>query len=212
MAKESTSKLVEDGSNASNTGLKFARRTGEKLSSDEGAMVPFRTELKQKIEQLDLSPEQIYNTDECGLNRRCLPEKTLVHADEKGAPGRKISKDRFTFIPCANATGRHKWQLLVIGKSKKPRTFKNIHPPVYYRNQKIAWTNQAIFKEWFQNEFVPSVKKHLRNSNFEEQSLLILDNASSHRLNETLASQDGNIQVMFLPPKYTALIQPMTRM
>lgn len=190
-------------------GIRSLKVTGEKLSSDENAVEPFRIKLKQKIEQLGLSLEQIYNADESGLYWRCLPEKTLVHADEKGAPGRKISKDRITFMPCANASGRHKLRLLVIGKSKNPRPFKNIQLPVYYRNQKSAWVNQAIFKEWFHNEFVPSVKKHLRNSNFEEKALLVLDNASAHRPDQELASHDGNIQVMFLPPNCTALIQPM---
>nr|CAI5841307.1 unnamed protein product [Callosobruchus analis] len=68
-------------------GIRSLKVTGEKLSDDENAVVLFRTELKQKVEQLGLSPEQIYNADQSGLYWRCLPEKQLVYADEEGATG-----------------------------------------------------------------------------------------------------------------------------
>ncbi|GFY06563.1 tigger transposable element-derived protein 2 [Trichonephila clavipes] len=85
------------------------------------------------------SPQQIYNADETGLNFRALPKKSLASQDEKSAPGYKMSKDRVTLRTCSNAFGNHKFPLMVIGKSAKPRAFKNVNMkslPVYYRSQK----------------------------------------------------------------------------
>lgn len=43
----------------------------------------------------------------------------------------------------------------------------------------------------------------------EEKALLILDNATAHRPEEELMSDDQRVVVLFLPPNCTALIQPM---
>jgi len=63
-----------------------------------------------------------------------------------------------------NLTGNHRLPLLVIGKSKKPRAFKNVNLnalPVNYYAQKSAWMDQTIFTDWFHKVFVPRVKVHL---------------------------------------------------
>lgn len=57
-------------------------------------------------------------------------------------------------MTCSNATGSQKLKLVVIGKSKKPRSFKGTRAeylPVHYFNQKNAWMNQEI-KEWFKKK------------------------------------------------------------
>lgn len=48
-------------------GICPSKFTGEKLSIDENVVKSFRIELKQKIEQLVLSLEKIYNAKESGL-------------------------------------------------------------------------------------------------------------------------------------------------
>lgn len=78
---------------------------------------------------------------------------------EVAAPGYKLSKDRVTVMVCANATGTHKIPLLLIGKSKNPRCFKNVKIPLTYKSQKNAWMNADLFVEWFQHTFVPEVKQ-----------------------------------------------------
>lgn len=105
-----------------------------------------------------ITNNQIYNADESGLYWKLLPTKTFVSSDEKMAPGRKLAKDRLTFMVCTNASGTHKVKLLVIGKAKKPRSFKqDFVIPVNYRHSKSAWMNAYIFKDWFHNCFVPEV-------------------------------------------------------
>lgn len=97
---------------------------------------------------MGLLPQQVYNADESGLFWRMLPQKTFVHRTEESAPGRKMSKDRITFMPYANATGTHKLKLLVIGKAKSPRAFKNLtHLPVTYKNQAKGWVTRDVFSD-----------------------------------------------------------------
>ena len=61
-------------------------------------------------------------------------------------------------MPCSYADGFNKLRIMVFGKSKNPRPFKNILLPVYYRSSKKGCMNKNLFKEWFENEFVVSVR------------------------------------------------------
>jgi hypothetical protein len=60
-------------------------------------------------------PDQIYNSDETGLNYKMLPQKTLASNQEKSASGIKIAKERVTVAACSNASGRHKLLLFLCG-------------------------------------------------------------------------------------------------
>ncbi|XP_066152183.1 jerky protein homolog-like [Euwallacea fornicatus] len=113
-------------------GLRHLKICGEKLSNDESAVTPFIAKLRQVIEAHDLLPQQIYNADESGLFWKLLPDKTLVHSNEAMAPGRKSRKERITFLACTNGDGTQKLRLLVIGKAKNPRPYKNKTLPVEY--------------------------------------------------------------------------------
>lgn len=141
---------------------------GERLSADMEAAKTFAQEFKLFVEREHLDQRQIYNADEMGLYWKCLPSRTLVMQREKQTPGRKTSKERITIMVCANATGDHKLKLLAIGKSKTPRFFKSENVPLHYYNQKAAWMNSQIFKDWFHNHFVKEVTAYLT-----EQSLPI---------------------------------------
>ena len=107
--------------------------------------------------------DQIFNCDDTGLYYKMFPGRTLttVHNDPKGA---KKAKERITINVCANATGTIKLPLLFIGKYNNPRCFRGINKetlPVIYRHHKNAWVDATIFKDWFQNHFVPMVNEKL---------------------------------------------------
>ena len=110
-------------------------------------------------------------------------------------------------MACSNATGNHKLRLTLVGKSKKPRAFKKLKNqeslPLYYTHQKKAWMNSEIFKTWFQNEFVPTVEKHLKDNNLPRKAVLLLDNAPLHPATDELS--DGDIKALFLPPNVMAV-------
>jgi hypothetical protein len=65
---------------------KFEKRFGirfltimEKLSCDVSVVDPFVRKFQERIEELGLRPEQVYNADGSGLFRRLMPTKTFVH-------------------------------------------------------------------------------------------------------------------------------------
>lgn len=138
-------------------GIRLLKQTGEKLSSEAGLVGPFKEKLAHTIKELNLPLDAIFNADETGLYWKLLPDNTYVHASETSAPGRKISKERITFLACSNATGKLKLKPLIIGKSKNPRSFRNNNLPVDYSHSKSAWMNTSIFRKWFFENFVPQV-------------------------------------------------------
>ncbi|XP_055944589.1 jerky protein homolog-like [Argiope bruennichi] len=96
---------------------------GEKLSGDQQAVDDFQHEFEEFVLK-ELSFEQIYNADESGLLWTCLPTHILAFESESKSAGHKSSKERITIMSCSNATGGHKLRFVVIGKSKKPISFK----------------------------------------------------------------------------------------
>lgn len=185
---------------------------GEKLSGDKQAAENFKTDFEQFLQSEGISYEQVYNADESGLLWKCLPTRTLAFESERQAPGHKSSKERITIMTCSNATGSQKLKLVVIGKSKKPRSFKGTRAenlPVHYFNQKKGWMDQQIFKEWFEKNFIPQVREHLKSQNIPQKAVLLIDNAPSHPGESVFKSENGNFFIKFLPPNVTALIQPM---
>lgn len=90
-----------------------------------------------------------------------------------------MCKERITFLCCSNKTGNHKLDIVVIGKSKSPRSF-NKHPPVEYYSSRNGWMTTTIFSEWFHKSFVPKVKEFQLENNFPQKVILLIDNAPSH--------------------------------
>uniref|UniRef100_A0ABM0MZN5 Tigger transposable element-derived protein 4-like n=1 Tax=Saccoglossus kowalevskii TaxID=10224 RepID=A0ABM0MZN5_SACKO len=124
--------------------------------------------------------------------------KTLFVKGEQCRGGKK-SKERLTVMLCANMVG-DKEKPLVIGKSTKPRCFKNINlknlPVDYYANKK-AWMNSKIFEDWLR-KFDRKMRRQGR------KILLFADNAPSH---PTINLK--NIKLQFLPANTTSKSQPI---
>ncbi|XP_028649015.2 jerky protein homolog-like [Erpetoichthys calabaricus] len=189
-------------------GIRQLTITGEKLSADNEAAVEYLEEFKCIISSY--SPQQVYNADETGLNFKALPTKSLASQEERSAPGFKMDKQRLTVLACSNASATNKLPLMVIGKSAKPRCFKNMNMnslPVFYRNQKKAWLDRALFKKWFDKQFVPKVKAFNKENGLPPRALLLIDNAPSHPEEMQLVCDD--IKAIFLPPNVTSILQPM---
>lgn len=141
--------------------------------------------------------EDIFNADEFGLFYQCLPDKTYHLKGEKCSGGKK-SKVRITGMAAASAKGE-KLPMLVIGKSKNPRCFKNVkHLPCEYKSQKKSWMNSEIFEDWLRK-----LDRKFRAN--DRKIALIVDNCPAH---PTVANL-SNIQLVFLPPNTTSILQPM---
>ena len=190
-------------------GIKSLAIFGEKNSSDKTSADEFIKSFRNLTQ--GYSEDQLFNADETGLYFRMLPKRTLVSIHNEPF-GTKKARERVTINACANASGSIKLPLLMIGKSKKPRCFKNIDQetlPLIYRHQKNAWINVYIYEEWFHKFFIPEVRKRLAELGQEQKAILFLDNYSAHPSEDTLVSDDGKIVAKFFPANVTALIQPM---
>lgn len=116
------------------------------LCVDQGAA----NEGKEKVVQIikHAQDRDIFNVDETGLFFKCTPAKTLAFKGEKCSGGKR-SKDRITLLVGANMDGTEKLPLLMIGKSRNPRCFKNVRTkPIKYRSNTKAWITANLFKEW----------------------------------------------------------------
>ncbi|GBO04384.1 Tigger transposable element-derived protein 4 [Araneus ventricosus] len=92
--------------------------------------------------------KDIFNADETGLFHKLIPNQTFKFKGEKCVGG-KLSKVRITILVCANMNGSEKQKLTVIGKSQKPRCFKNVKKlPVDYRSSKKAWMTSDLFQKY----------------------------------------------------------------
>ena len=116
--------------------------------------------------------KDIFNADEFGLFFQALPNRTFELKGEKCIGG-KHSKLRFTGMSAASATGE-KLPMLVIGKSKNPRCFKNVKSlPCTYKSQAKSWMDSEIFTDW--------VKQLDRTFHAKSRKVaLIVDNCAAH--------------------------------
>ncbi|GFW18749.1 tigger transposable element-derived protein 1 [Trichonephila clavipes] len=96
---------------------------------------------------------------------------------------------------------------LLINKSLRPRALKGKdlkQLSVHWMANLKAWMTTAIFTEWFNNCFVPEVEAYMKEKSLDFKVLLIVDNAASHP-----ELEHPNVQLVFLPPNTTSLIQPL---
>ncbi|KAE9522886.1 hypothetical protein AGLY_016697 [Aphis glycines] len=179
--------------------IKFKRVHGEKASADESASNNWKVD-RLKIILNDFSPDNIFNADETGLYYRATPDGSLCFKKDVLSGSRK-AMDRITVLLCVNMTGSDKKKLLVVGKSLKPRCFKNMSinkMPVHYHANKNAWMTSTIFLNWLY-EWDKELQEKSRSIP------LLIDNCTAHPNNVQLK----NITLEFLPPNTTSLIQPL---
>ena len=112
--------------------MSFKTVSGESNPCTDEMVAPWeQTKLPTTLSKYDLN--QIYNADEFGLFY-CTESNKSLHLKNESCVGGKHSNLRLTGLAAANADGE-KLPLFVIGKSKKPRSFKHIkHLPRRYRN------------------------------------------------------------------------------
>ena len=128
-------------------GIARIQKAGESAGVDaEVVRVWKEGQLQNVLSRYD--PKDVYNADETGLFCKLLPENSLGF---KGTVnhGSKQPKTKITVLVGANMDGSDKLPLFVIGKSAKPRAFKNVAKvPVEYTSNKKAWMTGAIFEDW----------------------------------------------------------------
>uniref|UniRef100_A0A8C6MJZ7 DDE-1 domain-containing protein n=1 Tax=Nothobranchius furzeri TaxID=105023 RepID=A0A8C6MJZ7_NOTFU len=176
--------------------LKSVSLCGKAASADtEAADIYAKETFKNIIAEGRYKPEQVFNMDETGLFWKRMPSRTFLFKEEAKASGFKAFKDRVTLVMCGNAAGF----LLRPGL-----IYRNLLPVYWMHNQK-AWMTKLLASNWFHQCFIPQVSKYLAEKGLPFKILLLMDNAGGHAAD---LSHEG-IQVEFLPPNTTSLIQPM---
>ena len=98
-----------------------------------------------------------------------------------------------------NTTGTLMVPLAVIGTAKNPMVFRHVRkPPTPYYFQPSAWLDSSICQQWFDEVFVPFVKKTTGR-----KVALLWDNCPSH----IITNDDPQITIIFLPPNVTSVYQ-----
>lgn len=175
--------------------ITYGKMNGEARDVDINVTNDWINKVWPKLKE-KYSANDIFNADETGLFFKLTPDKTLKFKGEKCVGG-KLSKERITVLVAANMNGTEKRKLLVIGKSKNPRCFKNIKQlPVTYKANKTAWMTAPFFEE--------EVRKwdaELKT----RKILLLVDNCPAHPRISNLR----NIELAFFPANTTSILQPM---
>ena len=185
--------------------------TGEAAAADHITAEEFsRTLFKKFITDGGYTPKQVFNLDETGLFWKRMPSRTFISIEEKTAPGFKAAKDRCTLLFGGNASGDCKLKPLMIYHSQNPRALKGCDKsrlPVHWKCNKKGWMTSAIFSDYFTRELNDELKAYCEKEHIPFKILILLDNVSSHP--PFIAELSKNIQVVFLPPNTTSILQPM---
>ncbi|XP_068223778.1 tigger transposable element-derived protein 1-like [Palaemon carinicauda] len=102
---------------------------------------------------------------------------------------------------CGNAQG-FMLKPALIYKSQNPRVLKHKNKnclPIHWMSNPKAWITKALTSDWYHQCFIPQEKNLLF------KIVLLMDNAGGHATNLMLPG----VQVEFLPPNTTSLIQSM---
>ncbi|KAG7170170.1 Tigger transposable element-derived protein 1-like 78 [Homarus americanus] len=156
---------------------------GEEASADRVAARDFPPFLREIMEEGQYTDDQVFNMDESGLFWKKLPSKTFVVKTASNCRGRKLQKERITVLFTTNASGTCKLKLSVIHTARKPHAYKNMDMTklnVHWLTACKAWMFSALSLSWFDDCFVPDVKKFCEQQNVPFKILLLLDNAPGH--------------------------------
>ena len=192
------------------TKLKERHEVKSKTLSGEAASVNVHV-VKDWLEDLpriikDFKPEDVYNTDETGLQYKATTQRSLVLPGDTGHHG-KVYKERVSLLLCVSWAGE-KLKPLLIGKSPNPRALKGADMkriPVHYKAQPKAWMTGAIFEEWLRG-----FDKEVGKKNKHRKVLLFMDNASVYvsSLHE-MANDLSHTTVVLFPKNTTSHTQPL---
>lgn len=169
---------------------------GDSGSADKASSSEFSIKATELLSGYE--PSNIFNFDESGLFWKLFPDRTMANKNHS-VEGAKKLKERLSILFGVSECGE-KLPPLIIGKSKKPRAFKNKNVEslgVYYDHNASAWMTTSIFKSYFQklNEKFKAAGRKI---------VALLDNCSSHNIENF-----SNVEFIFLPPNTTSLIQPL---
>jgi len=91
---------------------------------------------------------------------------------------------------------------------KSPCCFKNMELPLYYKSSKNAWQTSSLFKDWYNDLFIPQVTRYFESENLPTKALLLVDNGTCHDT-ENMFTVNANFKIIYFHPNNTPLLQPL---
>ncbi|NWW93912.1 TIGD4 protein, partial [Rhynochetos jubatus] len=142
----------------------------------------------------DYQPKNMFYIQETGLMYQMLPHNTFAFKGEACSVG-KLSEERITVVVGTNMDGSEKLPLLVVGKIKNPRCFKDVKSlPVDYEASDTAWMTSAVFERWMR-------KLDDRFQTQQRQVVILVDSLPAHTEVKNLKS----VKLAFFPPDPTRI-------
>ncbi|XP_065692179.1 tigger transposable element-derived protein 4 [Patagioenas fasciata] len=143
----------------------------------------------------DYQPKNVFYIQETGLLYQMLPHNTFAFKGETCSVG-EVSKKRITVVVGTNMDGSEKLPLLVIGKNKSPRSFKDVLSlPVDYEANDTAWMTSEVFEQWMR-------KLDDRFRAQQRQVVILVDSLPAHPEVKNLKS----VKLVFSPPDSSSSI------
>ncbi|KAG7158848.1 Jerky protein-like 37 [Homarus americanus] len=108
---------------------------------------------------------------------------TNINIGGEEASADRLQKERITVLFTTNASGTCKLKLSVIHTARKPHAYKNVDMSkinVHWLTARMTWMFSALSLSWFDDCFIPDVKKFCEQQNVPFKILLLLDNAPGH--------------------------------
>ena len=180
------------------------RVSGEASPADPAAAEEFVKELQHIIEKGGYLPKQIFNISETAVFWKRMPSRTYISQDDAAAT------DRFTLLLGGNAEGDYKLKPVMVYHSANPCALKgyvkHLLPVHFYSNAK-GWVTGSLFIDYLTSKLEGELREYCARENIDFKILLIVDSAAGHPT--IIQDLCEHIQVAFIPPNSTSLIQPM---
>jgi hypothetical protein len=178
--------------------------SGKTAYADTVAAEEFVKELQRIIARGGYSPKQIFNINETAVFWKRMPSRTYIPQEEQTA------NDRFTLLLGGNAEGDYKLKPVMVYHSENPCALKGYVKhllPVHFYSSAKGWLTGSLFIDYMTSKLEGELREYCAKENLDFKILLIVDNAPGHPT--IIQDLCEHIQVAFIPPNSTSLIQPM---
>jgi hypothetical protein len=174
------------------------------------ALNKFFTEFQRVKAEFQVTPSNIWNFDEQGTAIGASSNGLVMASSQKKRTHCKASGERewVTTIECVSAVGARLQPLIIFkGQSLQAQWFPAEDvPDWHYTYSTNGWTSNLHGLHWLDRIFIPATTpRHVA-----EPRILICDGHGSHASVEFMyAAFTANIQLVFLPPHSSHVLQPL---
>lgn len=170
---------------------------------DMEAVSSFCEEFNQIVKELECTPDNMYNVVKSGLQWNALPQNIA------NASTTTVLKDRVPLILCVNSTGSVKFPVMVVGRSKNPRSFRDLAIPVHYVCHGNGYPSDLIYEEWFRDVFMPVIEKRRENPENTGNIVVVVDIDPTAAMLKLVEGKD--VKVVNFKSRVNTLIEPLNQ-